>query len=60
MDGTGQYIGVVDGTTSYGVVIKGGPTNLYVTPPTVVADTNRQTLTMATSSNTISCTNFMS
>ena len=60
MDGTGQYVGVVDGTTPYGVVIKGGPTNLYATPPTVVADTNRHTLTMATSSNTISCTNFMS
>ena len=60
MDGTGQYVGVVDGTTPYGIVIKGGPTNLYVTAPTVVADTNRHTLTMATSSNTISCTNFMS
>ena len=60
MDGTGQYVGVVDGTTPYGVVIKGGPTNLYAAPPTVVADTNRHTLTMATSSNTISCTNFMS
>ena len=60
MDGTGQYVGVVDGTTPYGVVIKGGPTNLFATPPTVVADTNRHTLTMATSSNTISCTNFMS
>jgi metallophosphoesterase (TIGR03768 family) len=60
MDGTGQYVGVVDGTTPYGVVIKGGPTNLYATPPTVVADTNRHTLTMATSLNTISCTNFMS
>jgi metallophosphoesterase (TIGR03768 family) len=60
MDGTGQYVGVVDGTTPYGVVIKGGPTNLFATPPTIVADTNRHTLTMATSSNTISCTNFMS
>ena len=60
MDGTGQYVGVVDGTTPYGVVIKGGPTNLYAAPPTVVADTNRHTLTMAISSNTISCTNFMS
>ncbi|MGD0538066.1 MAG: TIGR03768 family metallophosphoesterase [Verrucomicrobiota bacterium] len=60
MDGTGQYVGVVDGTTPYGVVIKGGPTNLYATPPTVVADTNRHTLTMATASNTISCANFMS
>ena len=60
MDGTGQYVGVVDGTTPYGDVIKGGPTNLYATPPTVVADTNRHTLTMATSSNTISCTNYMS
>jgi metallophosphoesterase (TIGR03768 family) len=60
MDGTGQYVGVVDGTTPYGIVIKGGPTNLYATPPTVVADTNRHTLTTDYDANTISCSNFMS
>ena len=27
-EGTGVYIGVVDGTTRYGEVIKGGPTKL--------------------------------
>ncbi len=60
MDGTGQYVGVVDGTTPCGVVIKGGPTNLFATPPTVVADANRHTLTTDYDSNTISCSNFMS
>ncbi len=44
-EGTGLYVGVVDGTTRYGDVIKGGPTNLYATPPTVAADPRRHSLT---------------
>ena len=59
-EGTGMYVGVVDGTTPYGDVIKGGPTNLFATPPTVIADKNRHSLTTTTSSNTISCKNYMS
>jgi len=51
-EGTGMYVGVVDGTTPYGTVIKWGPTNLYDTPPTVAADTNRHSLTMDISSPT--------
>jgi len=60
MDGTGMYVGVIDGTTSYGYVIKGGPTNLFATPPIVAADTNRHTLTTDYDASTISCSNFMS
>jgi metallophosphoesterase (TIGR03768 family) len=46
-EGTGMYVGVVDGTTRYGDVIKGGPASNFATPPTVVADANRRSLTMA-------------
>jgi metallophosphoesterase (TIGR03768 family) len=49
-EGAGLYVGVVDGTTRYGEVIKGGPTNLFATPPTVVADTNRLSIVTDTSS----------
>ena len=59
-EGTGMYMGVVDGTTRYGDVIKGGPTNLFATPPTVVADPNRHALTTAASATALSCTNYMS
>jgi metallophosphoesterase (TIGR03768 family) len=51
-EGTGMYVGVVDGTTPFGTVIKWGLTNLYATPPTVAADTNRHSLTMDISSPT--------
>jgi metallophosphoesterase (TIGR03768 family) len=51
-EGTGVYVGVVDGTTPYGTVIKWGPTNLFDTPPTVAADTNRHSLTTDNSSPT--------
>src|ERR1035437_8967116 len=44
-EGSGMYVGVVDGTTPYGTVIKWGPTNLFDTPPTVAAETNRHSLT---------------
>jgi len=50
--GTGMYVGTVDGTTPYGTVINWGLTNLYSTPPTVAADTNRHTLTLDISSPT--------
>jgi metallophosphoesterase (TIGR03768 family) len=59
-EGTGVYMGVVDGTTHYGDVIKGGPTNNFATPPTVVADPDRHALTTAASSTALSCTNYMS
>jgi metallophosphoesterase (TIGR03768 family) len=57
---TGMYMGVVDGTTGYGEVIKGGPAKLFATPPTVVADPDRHALTTAASSTALSCTNYMS
>ena len=59
-EGTGIYMGVVDGTTRYGEVIKGGRTNLFATPPTVAADPNRRSLTTEYTGNTLACTNFMS
>ncbi len=40
-EATGVYVGVVDGTTEYGVVTKGGPEANFPTPPTVVADDSR-------------------
>jgi metallophosphoesterase (TIGR03768 family) len=51
-DGTGMYVGVVDGTTPYGEVIKWGETNLFATPPTVAADSNRLSVTTDNSSPT--------
>jgi hypothetical protein len=53
-------MGVVDGTTRYGDAIKGGPANLFATPPTVVADPNRHALTTVASATALSCTNYMS
>ena len=44
-DGTGMYVGTVDGTTPYGDVVKWGLTNLFTPPPTVAPDTNRLSLT---------------
>ena len=49
-EGTGVYVGVVDGATPYGDVIKGGPTGSFATPPTVAADSNRRSVVTATSS----------
>ena len=43
-EGTGMYVGVVDGTTPNGEVIKWGATNLFETPPTVAADPDRRML----------------
>ena len=44
-DATGVYVGVVDGTTPYGDVIKGGPVADFAAPPQVVADARRHLLT---------------
>ena len=51
-EGSGVYVGVVDGSTPLGTVIKWGSTNLFATPPTVTADPNRHTLTLDVSSPT--------
>ncbi len=45
----GAYMGVVDGSTPLGDVIKAGPQEDFDVPPTVVADENRHTLATATS-----------
>jgi metallophosphoesterase (TIGR03768 family) len=53
---SGQYMGVVDGTSPYGEIIKGGLTEAFAEPPTVAADPDRHTMTTTNSSTT----NFMS
>jgi metallophosphoesterase (TIGR03768 family) len=52
-DTTGAYMGVVDGTTPYGDIIGAGLEALFPTPPKVVADKNRRSLstTKSTSRN---------
>lgn len=40
-EATGVYVGVVDGTTEYGVVTSGGAEADFPTPPTVAADDRR-------------------
>jgi len=40
-DGSGMYVGTVDGSTPYGDVIKFGATNLYDKTPVVATDQNR-------------------
>ncbi|MDA3876090.1 MAG: TIGR03768 family metallophosphoesterase [Halothiobacillus sp.] len=40
-EGSGQYVGVIDGSTEFGDVVKYGPTNEFDTPPPVAADPNR-------------------
>jgi len=42
--GTGFYMGVVDGSTPYGDIIKAGPQENFSVPPTVVADPDRRSL----------------
>jgi metallophosphoesterase (TIGR03768 family) len=51
VNGTGTYMGVIDGTTPYGDVIKGGPQGNFEVPPTVVADPDRRSLATLTSSS---------
>ena len=48
-EGAGVYVGVVDGTTRYGQVIKAGATNRFASPPTVAADPSRRALATAAS-----------
>jgi metallophosphoesterase (TIGR03768 family) len=48
---TGVYMGVIDGSTPYGDVIKAGPEANFSTPPTVIADTNRRSLATSISSS---------
>jgi metallophosphoesterase (TIGR03768 family) len=48
-EGNGVYVGVIDGTTPLGEMIKGGPTADFATPPTVAADANRLSVTTAAS-----------
>ncbi|MCC6698848.1 MAG: TIGR03768 family metallophosphoesterase [Candidatus Hydrogenedentes bacterium] len=43
-ESTGMYVGVVDGTTVYGDVIKGGLASNFTTPPTVAPDENRHSV----------------
>ena len=44
-------MGVVDGSTPYGDIIKAGPEANFPTPPTVVADADRRSLATAASSS---------
>ena len=44
-EGLGTYVGVVDGTTSYGDVIHWGPTNWFAAQPHVAPDPNRRIIT---------------
>jgi metallophosphoesterase (TIGR03768 family) len=48
-NGTGYYMGVIDGSTPYGDLIKAGQGELFATPPTVIADADRRSLTTGTS-----------
>ena len=49
VDGSGAYMGVIDGTTPYGTVIGYGPVADFDTPPTVVPDSRRHSLSSPTS-----------
>ncbi len=44
---TGFYMGVVNGTTPYGTIEYAGPEGLYKTPPKVVADLKRRSLSLS-------------
>jgi metallophosphoesterase (TIGR03768 family) len=48
---TGFYSGVIDGSDPLGAVILSGPMEDYDTPPTVVADPDRRSLSTPTSSS---------
>lgn len=54
-EGKGTYVGLVDGTTTYGDVIHWGPTNNFASPPTVAPDPDRHIIT----ENVASPTNFI-
>ena len=44
-EGSGMYVGTVDGATPFGDVVQWGPTNRFEAPPEVAADPNRHILT---------------
>ncbi len=50
INGTGFYTGVVDGSTSLGLVIKSGPQDQWIPAPQVAADPDRRSLTTSLSS----------
>ena len=54
-EGKGTYVGLVDGTTTYGDIIHWGPTNNIASPPTVAPDPARHIIT----ENVASPTNFI-
>jgi metallophosphoesterase (TIGR03768 family) len=47
LNSTGFYMGVVNGTTPYGAIAYVGAQGLYPTPPQVVADPNRRSLSLS-------------
>ena len=49
VDASGYYMGVIDGSDPLGAVIMSGPEQQYPTPPIVVADPNRHSLSTLTS-----------
>ncbi len=49
INGTGYYVGVVDGTTELGLVIKSGPDDKWASAPQVAADPDRHSLVSPTS-----------
>lgn len=57
-EGNGMYVGVVDGSTPYGDVVKWGLTNLFDAPPTVAPDPNRHILTTDVTSPTAFVSEF--
>lgn len=50
VNGTGFYMGVVDGSTIYGDIVGAGPEADFPTPPKVVADEDRRSLATSDSS----------
>ena len=51
VEGSGFYMGVIDGATPYGEVIAAGPVENFSTPPKVIADPDRRSLATQTSSS---------
>jgi metallophosphoesterase (TIGR03768 family) len=51
VNGTGFYMGVVDGSTPYGNIIGAGPEANFPIPPTVIADPDRRSLATTASSS---------
>jgi metallophosphoesterase (TIGR03768 family) len=49
INGTGFYVGVVDGSTSLGLVVKSGPDDKFQSAPQVAADPDRRSLVTSAS-----------